>query len=155
MCARPTGVGMFAPLTLLRNASRAQSEGCATRRWGKARPEHYKGRSSVGKPRPCERSRCAEHGGVRLQSVRPTGDSHTRTTRAFMLLMSIGIPLENTNTVRGRKANGRANENGKERKQRGQGHYRGWGPTPSFAAARESYPSRGLLQRCYTSTYRG
>jgi hypothetical protein len=26
-CARPTGGGMFAPLTLLRNASRAQSEG--------------------------------------------------------------------------------------------------------------------------------
>jgi hypothetical protein len=28
-CARPTGVGMFAPLMVLRNASRAKSEGRA------------------------------------------------------------------------------------------------------------------------------
>jgi len=38
---------------------------------------------------------------------------------------------------------------------RGQRQYRGRGPTPSFAAARESYPSRGLLQRCYMSVYCG
>ena len=40
-------------------------------------------------------------------------------------------------------------------KKRGQGHYRSLDPTPSFAAAKESYPSRGLLQRCYMSVYRG
>jgi hypothetical protein len=28
-CARPTGIGIFAPLTLLRNAERTQSEGRA------------------------------------------------------------------------------------------------------------------------------
>jgi hypothetical protein len=39
--------------------------------------------------------------------------------------------------------------------KRGQGQYKGWGPTPSFAAARESCPLRGLLQRCYMSLYRG
>jgi hypothetical protein len=35
------------------------------------------------------------------------------------------------------------------------GQYRGWDHTPSFAAARESYPSRGLPQRRYKSAYRG
>src|SRR5215204_833039 len=35
------------------------------------------------------------------------------------------------------------------------GQYSGWDHTPSFAATRESYPSRGLLQRCYTSASRG
>src|SRR5215217_3160304 len=38
---------------------------------------------------------------------------------------------------------------------RGQRQYRGRGPTPSFAAAREPYPSRELLQRCYKGAYRG
>jgi hypothetical protein len=49
----------------------------------------------------------------------------------------------------------KSEECGIHRKQRGQGQYKGWGPTPSFAAARESCPSRGLLQRCYMSVYRG
>jgi len=40
-------------------------------------------------------------------------------------------------------------------KKRGQGQYRGWVPTPSFAAARESYPSRELPQRCYKGANRG
>jgi hypothetical protein len=44
---------------------------------------------------------------------------------------------------------------GTKRTQRGPGQYSGWSPTPSFAAARESYPSRGLLQCCYKSAYRG
>jgi hypothetical protein len=35
--------------------------------------------------------------------------------------------------------------------QRGPGHYRVWDHTPSFAAAREPYPSRGLPQRCYNA----
>src|SRR5215207_2746837 len=39
--------------------------------------------------------------------------------------------------------------------QRGRGQYRGWGPTPSFAAAREPYPSRELPQRRYTGVYCG
>jgi hypothetical protein len=43
----------------------------------------------------------------------------------------------------------------KERKQRGQRQYKGWDHTPSFAAAREPCPSRGLLQRSYMSVFRG
>jgi hypothetical protein len=50
------------------------------------------------------------------------------------------------------KAKGRALRGSVER---GQGQYKGWGPTPSFATARESYPSRELLQRCYMRAYCG
>ena len=62
-------------------------------------------------------------------------------------------PLEVPRNAEGAQCEGRAKEDVATR--RGQGHYRGWGPTPSFAAAREPYPSRGLLQRCYMSVFRG
>jgi len=79
---------------------------------------------------PNERSRCAEHGGlwtcVPESCARPTGGSHVRTTEAFTLLTSIGIPLENTNTVRGRNAKAAPGTMGEN--QRGQGHYRGRSP---------------------------
>jgi hypothetical protein len=49
--------------------------------------------------RPYGRSRCAEHGEevkVLRRVCSPHRGSHGRTARALKLLMSIGIPLENT-----------------------------------------------------------
>src|SRR5215216_577876 len=63
-------------------------------------PGQTKGRSPLAEGlRPHDRSRCDEHEGVvpvRHACARHTGGSHVRTTRALALLMSIGIPLENT-----------------------------------------------------------
>src|SRR5215216_4497698 len=73
--------------------------------------------------------------------ARPTGGSHGRTTQG---------PAQ-----RRRGRNAKAALEGGPSTKRGQGQYKGRGPTPSFAAAREPYPSRGLLQRCYMSVYRG
>jgi hypothetical protein len=62
-------------------------------------------------------------------------------------------PLEVLRNAERAQSEGRAIE--WRPKKRGQGKYKGWGPTPSFAAARESCPSRGLLQRCYMRLYCG
>src|SRR5215216_461833 len=72
--------------------------------------------------------------------ARPTGGSHVRTTGDF------------AQRFEGAK---RRAAPGTKGTQRGRGRYRGWSPAPSFAAAREPYPSRGLLQRCYMSAYCG
>jgi hypothetical protein len=71
---------------------------------------------------------------------RPTGGRHGLTT---------DDPAQRFKGAKRRTAPGT------KETQRRPGQYSGWGPTPSFAAARESYPSRGLLQRCYKSAYRG
>jgi hypothetical protein len=65
---------------------------------------------------------------VHRGGARPTGDSHGRTTRGP--------------TQRFKDANQKPRQGGAQK--RGQGHYRGWGPTPSFATAKRSYPSRGI-----------
>jgi hypothetical protein len=39
-----------------------------------------------------------------IECARPTGGSHGLTTEAFTLLMSIGIPLENTKRPEPRRA---------------------------------------------------
>src|SRR5215211_6283339 len=72
--------------------------------------------------------------------ARPTGCKHGRTIRG---------PAQRFEGAKRRTAPGTKGT------QRGRGQYSGWGPTPSFTAARESYPSRELLQRCYMSVYRG
>src|SRR5215218_5649006 len=54
-------------------------------------------------------------------------------------------PLEVPRNAETAQSIGRANE--KERKQRGRGQYKGWGPTPSFAAAKLG--SLILREDCY------
>src|SRR5829696_4614154 len=77
----------------------------------------------------------------------------TRLSSARVLIILASLTtLRNAHPVNAKATRMRM---GKERKQRGRGQYSGWGPTPSFAAAKRSYPSRGLLQRCYKSAYRG
>src|SRR5215218_9361580 len=93
--------------------------------------------------RPHDRSRCAEHGGV------AGTDWHGVRVPPGVVMLSPPEVARNSSRTQNK---GRAWEGPTKRVQ---GHYRGWGPTPSFTAAKRSYPSRGLLQRCYKSVYRG
>src|SRR5215217_721761 len=85
--------------------------------------------------RPYDRSRCAEHGGCSCTwyGARPTGGSHGRT---------IGDLTQRFKGAMRRAAPGRGGP-----KKRGRGQYKGWGPTPSFAAAKLG--SLILREVCY------
>src|SRR5829696_9930911 len=105
-------------------------------------------------PQGAERRAGAPHGG--LWELRPYEEAGAPSTGGWVVPAPPGVvmvaPLEVPRNAGG--AMRRPRPGGYPKKRR-QGQYRGWGPTPSIAAAREPYPSRGLLQRCYKSAYRG
>ena len=103
-----------------RDAAERQSEG----------PEPATG-GAVRELRPYDRSRCAEHGGLFAcypRCARPTGDSHTRTTRGRAQRRG------------GRKAKAALSNQG-EAEQRGQQHthYKGKAGTPQRIPRPEGY----------------
>src|SRR5215208_1975304 len=86
----------------------------------------------------------AKHIDGRLQNThrqRPIAPPRSARTAGEEILISSGIMCQAAPGTKGPR--------------RRPGQYSGWDHTPSFAATRESYPSRGLLQRCYMSANRG
>src|SRR5829696_7732739 len=86
----------------------------------------------------------AKHIDGRLQNThrqRPIAPPRSARTAGEEILISSGIMCQAAPGTKGPR--------------RRPGQYSGWDHTPSFAAARESYPSRELLQRCYRSANRG